>query len=165
MDEAAPEQEPRRGERRRGIWYGLLLALIALLILLFLMQCSRAKDPDVNGVVVKPPKTEVDITLPTPAPADDLPLPDTTGTAGTGTQSDTGDKSAVKPVNMAPVPDVVGMTKSEAESTIKASGFRPWPIPRPSPQVRNIVGQQWPVAGEKLELGQDVYFIYGGGAP
>lgn len=161
MSDAASQREDSRNDRRGGVMYGIILALIALLILLFLMQCSVARQPSEQAGVKTPPTSQGEAALPTPKPTADIPLPEISTSAGMGTEEVVTNKSAVVPVVWGTVPNVVGKSEAAARSAIDAAGFRPWPIPRPRPQVPGVVGQQWPTAGSALEKGQDVYFIYG----
>jgi hypothetical protein len=161
VSEAASQRDDERRDRRGGVLYGIILALIALLIILFLMQCSVARQPSEKAAVTAPPSTSAVAPLPTPQPEPDIPLPDISTAGGPGAATTLADKSAVVPVVWGTVPDIVGKSEAAAKVAIEAAGFRPWQVPRPRPQVLGVVGQQWPAAGSALEKGQDVYFIYG----
>lgn len=61
------------------------------------------------------------------------------------------------------VPNVVGMTKSDAENTIRAAGFDPLAVQRPALSSVPVgkAAQQWPQAGSSELVGSQVSFIYG----
>jgi beta-lactam-binding protein with PASTA domain len=62
------------------------------------------------------------------------------------------------------VPDVIGMSRSNARAHVQAAGLRYYEIPRPdsdNPAPRGKIYDQQPHAGELIDAGADVYVLYG----
>jgi hypothetical protein len=137
-DDIVEEDEPKR---RSSAWPWIALAAL-LLILIWLIWQYVGRTPSASDV--KSTTTDTEIPISNPA----------SGTAGAG---DSGSESSADADQEAGVPDVVGMTRSAAESALGAAGY--------SASVTTVFGEsapantvihQNPSAGSVLPSGNTV---------
>jgi hypothetical protein len=153
-----PDGSQDEDERRRSsIWPWILLAIVTLIIIILLwLYWRRPSQGDVT-VIRKEAEISVEVTSPE-APV--VPVATSTATieesrsAGWGS---TGTSGRTNPaVNYVTMPSVKGLTRSSAESRIKAAGLVPYIMyGRTGKTPVGSVVSQWPPGGESVPQGSE----------